>query len=185
MLSHIFSPPNTVSLLRLLIAPVAIWLAITGRDIAFLIAIALSIFTDLLDGFLARWLNQITPLGSLLDSWGDFTIYSTMAIGAFLLWPDQVYRHSLPLLTVILSFTLPTLIGLIKFHGLTSYHTWSVKLAVGSTVISYFLLFTHTASWPMACAAVLCLLAALEETAITLTLKEKRADVRSLLHAMR
>ena len=180
----LFSPPNLVSMLRLLMAPVLLWLALEQHPTLYLVATAFTVFTDVLDGFLARILNRITALGSLLDSWGDFTIYSTMAICAWILWPQKVIEYRYACLAIVLSFTLPTLIGLIKFKSLTSYHTWSVKVAVAATIISYILLFSDVLSWPFFIAALLCVIAALEETAITLVLKHKRPDVRSLWRAI-
>lgn len=181
---ELFTAPNLVSLLRLLLAPLALVFAIVDQPTVFLAIIALSICTDLADGFLARMLNQITALGSKLDSWGDFCVYSTMAVSALILWPQTVYAFALPCLTIVLSFTLPTLVGILKYRALTSYHTWSVKLAVAATIISYFLLFTGTIEWPFFLAAALCAAAALEETAITVLLPENTADVRSLFAAL-
>lgn len=181
---ELISPPNVVSMLRLLIAPLALWLAVIGREYLFLLLIAFSVFTDLLDGLLARWLNKISALGALLDSWGDFTIYSTMAASAFILWPETVVRHRYACLAIVLSFTVPILVGLIKYRSLTSYHTWSVKIAVATTMIGYFLLFSDTLAWPFTIAALVCVAAALEETLITLALPRNHADIRSLRQAL-
>lgn len=180
----LFSPPNLVSMLRLLMAPVLLWLAMEQHPTLYLLAIVFTVFTDVLDGFLARILNRITALGSLLDSWGDFTVYSMMAICAWILWPQKVIEYRYACLAIVLSFTLPTLIGLVKFRSLASYHTWSVKIAVAATIISYILLFADLVDWPFIVAAMLCVVAALEETAITLVLKHKRPDVRSLWLAL-
>lgn len=181
---NLFNIPNVVSMLRLLTAPIALLLAVRHREYLYLAAIALSVFTDLLDGFLARRLNHITALGARLDSWGDFTVYSTMAVSAFILWPETVIRHRDACLAIVLSFTVPTLIGLIKFKSLTSYHTWSVKLAVGVTILGYGSLFTGLLNWPFTLAAVLCVVAAVEETLITVILDHNLPDVRSAWQAV-
>ncbi len=144
-----------------------------------------AVFTDVLDGFLARILHQITPLGSRLDSWGDFIIYATMAICAWVLWPDIILREKLYFIIIVLSFTLPVFISLIKFHSISSYHTWSVKLAVAITVISYVLLFTDLMTWPFRIAALFCLYAAIEEIAITLLIQQKMVDIRTVWQALR
>lgn len=180
----LFSAPNIVSLLRLLMAPVLFILAFQQHTTLYFIAIGFTVFTDLLDGFLARALNQITVLGSQLDSWGDFTIYTTLALCAWLVWPEIVLEYRYACLTIVLSFTLPALVGLIKYKGLTSYHTWSVKLAVGMTVISYILLFANIVGWPFVLAAIACAVAALEETMITLILDNKRPDIRTVWQAV-
>jgi len=180
----IYNWPNLVSLIRVLLAPVLLFLAFTHQPIAFILMLLVSEFTDVLDGFLARYLNQITPLGAKLDSWGDFFVYSTMAVSAWILWPDIAAREWLSISIIIVSFTFPVLIGLLKFGSLTSYHTWSVKLAVAVTVVGYILLFTDILTWPFQLAAFLCLLAAIEEVTITVLLPHPQADIRSLWQAL-
>jgi cardiolipin synthase len=182
---EIYNWPNLVSLLRLLMAPLLIWLAMHGHPVWFLAAVLFSAFTDVLDGFLARLLNQITELGSHLDSWGDFFIYSCMAAGAWLLWPDIVLREKLAFIIIVASFTLPVALGLMKFRTLTSYHTWAVKLAVVVTFIGYVMLFADMHNWPFRLAAAVCAYASIEEIAITLLVRQPRVDVRSLRHALK
>lgn len=181
----IYNLPNLVSVIRLIMAPVLLSLAIMQQADWFLWLLVFTVFTDVLDGFLARTLNQITEMGSHLDSWGDFAVYSVMAIAALLLWSDIVLREKISFIIIVSSFTVPVLIGLIKFHVITSYHTWSVKLAVGTTVIAYVLLFSELASWPFKLAAFVCTYAAIEEILISLVLKHEQVDVRTLWHAIR
>ena len=181
----IVNMPNLVSFIRILMAPVLFYFALTQQPYWFIGVLLFAEFTDVLDGFLARTLNQITEMGSHLDSWGDFIIYSTIAICAWILWPDILQRESLYFIIIVLSFTLPALIGFIKFQRFTSYHTWSVKLAVVVTVLAYILLFTGLLDWPFRVAAVLCLYAAIEEIAITLLIHQEHVDVRTVWQAIK
>ena len=182
---EIINLPNLVSFIRILMAPVLFYYALTQQPYWFIGVLLFAEFTDVLDGFLARTLNQITEMGSRLDSWGDFVIYSTMAICAWILWPDILQRESLYFIIIVLSFILPALIGFIKFQRFTSYHTWSVKLAVVITVISYVLLFTGLLDWPFRVAALFCLYAAIEEIAITLLIHHEHVDVRTVWQAVK
>ncbi len=166
-------------------APVLFYFALTQQPYWFIGVLLFAEFTDVLDGFLARTLNQITEMGSRLDSWGDFVIYSTMAVCAWILWPDILQDESLSFIIIVLSFTLPALIGYIKFQRFTSYHTWSVKLAVVITVISYILLFSGLLDWPFRVAALFCLYAAIEEIAITLLIHHEHVDVRTVWQAVK
>ena len=183
--SDIYNLPNAVSFIRILMAPVLFYFALTQQPLWFIGALLFAEFTDVLDGFLARALNQITEMGSRLDSWGDFVIYSTMAICAWILWPDIIQREIISFTIIVLSFTLPALTGFIKFHKFTSYHTWSVKVAVVVTVVSYILLFSGLVDWPFRVAAVFCLYAAIEEIAITLLIHHEHVDVRTLWQALK
>ncbi len=166
-------------------APVLVYFAINQMEAWFLGVLLFSGFTDILDGFLARTLNQITALGAHLDSWGDFAIYSTMAICAWILWPGIVEREMLYFAMIIASFSIPVAIGLIKFRGLTSYHTWSVKVAVAVTFIGYVLLFAELAQWPFVLASLACVYAGIEEILITLTMNRERVNVSSIWAAMK
>lgn len=180
----IYNWPNLVSFIRVLLAPVLLVLAINQQSMWFVLVVVFSEFTDVLDGYLARRLNQITALGSHLDSWGDFLIYSVLAISAWLMWPDIVRREAVYFLLIVISFTLPVLVGLVKFGTLTSYHTWGVKLAVAITVIAYLLLFMQWLDWPLRFAAIFCLLAAVEQIAITLVMTQQHEDVRTIWQAL-
>ena len=177
--------PNLVSSIRILIAPVLFMFAFLGMEYWFLGALIFFGFTDVLDGFLARKLNMITPLGAHLDSWGDFTIYSTMAICAWILWPEITQRELLYYALLLFSFLLPTLVGLVKFGKLTGYHTWSVKIAVLVTFVGYVALYAEIASWPFMLASFLAVYAGIEEILITFILHEERTDVRSIFAALR
>jgi cardiolipin synthase len=182
---QIVNLPNLISLIRILMAPVLIYFAITQQPYWFIGVLLFAEFTDVLDGFLARTLNQMSELGSHLDSLGDFIIYTTIAFCAWLLWPEILLREQVYFIIVVLSFTLPALIGFIKFHRFTSYHTWSVKLAVAVTVAGYILLFTGLLDWPFRIAALFCLYAAIEEIAITLLIPHEQADIRSVWQVLK
>lgn len=182
---QIVNLPNLVSFIRILLAPGLFYFAFTQQPYWFIGLFLFAEFTDVLDGFLARTLNQITKMGSHLDSWGDFVIYTTIAICAWILWPDILQREIVYFIIIVISFTLPALIGVIKFHAFTSYHTWSVKVAVAVTVIGYILLFTGLLDWPFRMAAFICLYAAIEEIAITLLIHHERVDVRTVWQALR
>ncbi|PCJ88955.1 MAG: CDP-alcohol phosphatidyltransferase [Thiotrichaceae bacterium] len=183
--NDIVNIPNSVSFLRILMAPLLFYFAFTQQPHWFIGVLLFAEFTDVLDGFLARKLQQITDMGSHLDSWGDFIIYSTIAVCAWILWPDILQREIVYFTFIVLSFTLPALIGFIKFRRFTSYHTWSVKFAVVITVTGYILLFTGLSEWPFRVAALFCLYAAAEEIAITLLIRREHVDVRSLLQALK
>jgi CDP-diacylglycerol--glycerol-3-phosphate 3-phosphatidyltransferase len=182
---EIYNLPNLVSFIRILLAPVLFYFAFNQEPVWFLAALMFSGFTDVLDGFLARTLHQVTTLGSRLDSWGDFTIYTTMAICAWILWPDIVAEELISYVVIVISITSPVIVGLLKFRTITSYHTWTVKVAVVVTFVGYILLFAGWLDWPFRVAAVFCAVAALEEIAITLLIHHEHVDVRTVWAALK
>lgn len=177
--------PNLLSGLRLGSAPLLLLLAVAGQHQAFLWLLALAFLTDAVDGILARSMGQTSRLGAQLDSWADVATYAVTAIALLLLWPTLVRDEWPAIAGVVLSFTLPALAGLLRFRRFTSYHTLLVKTAVIATVIGLFVMLLGISVWPFRLAAVLAVLAALEELAITAVLREERSDVVSIWHVLR
>ncbi|WP_344315734.1 CDP-alcohol phosphatidyltransferase family protein [Agromyces allii] len=63
--------PNLLSMLRLLLVPFFLWAVVVGEYVTALVVLVAASLTDLLDGYLARRLDQITRLGQLLDPAAD------------------------------------------------------------------------------------------------------------------
>ena len=57
------SIPNMLSILRLLLVQVFLWLVFVDQFLFAFLVLMFAIFTDWLDGFIARKFNQITSLG--------------------------------------------------------------------------------------------------------------------------
>ncbi len=184
-LQALLTIPNLLTCFRFVSAPVLLYLAWYGYGNTFLLLLAITFLSDVLDGIAARMLDQESEFGALLDSWADLLIYFTIAVSAWWLWPDIVYREKVYFLMTISSFLLPVVVGIIKFHAFTSYHTWMVKFAVAVMGLSFFLLFLFDFSLPFRVAAFICLLAAIEEIAITCYFPRLHSNVRSLWHVMR
>lgn len=66
-----FTPSNLLTLLRILVTPVIVWAIVMGYlTLAFWLFMAGAV-SDLLDGYLARWLHEQTHLGAMLDPIAD------------------------------------------------------------------------------------------------------------------
>lgn len=172
--------PNLLTGFRFVAAPGLLWLAWQGHGIAFMILLAIAFLTDLLDGLAARLTGQVTQFGATLDSWADVITCLTIAIGCWWLWPDVVRREQIYVGLIVASSLLPAFAGFSKFGRFTSYHTWAVKLAVASMGLTLYVLFLGGPAWPFRVAAVICMLAAIEEIALTLLLSEPESNVRSV-----
>jgi CDP-diacylglycerol--glycerol-3-phosphate 3-phosphatidyltransferase len=69
---RVWTLPNALSVLRLLGVPLFLWLLLGPEADGWAVAILMvSGFTDWLDGKLARWLDQSSKLGALLDPAAD------------------------------------------------------------------------------------------------------------------
>jgi cardiolipin synthase (CMP-forming) len=86
--SRVLTVPNLLSFFRLALVPVFIALIVTGQDMLALITLVVTSFTDFLDGYLARKLNQVSRLGQLLDPAADRLYIFAALIG--LAWRDLI-----------------------------------------------------------------------------------------------
>ena len=68
----IFTIPNLLSMVRILLLPVFVWLYSVKKEyMAAFVVLLLSGVTDLLDGFIARRFHMISVLGKMLDPIAD------------------------------------------------------------------------------------------------------------------
>lgn len=102
--------PNALSALRLLGVPVFFWLIVgPENDGLALIILIVSSFTDWLDGFLARKLNQFSRLGELLDPLAD-RLYVVAALAALCI------RDLLPIWIVVALILRDALMSLLLIY---------------------------------------------------------------------
>ena len=176
---------NLLTGFRFVAAPVLLWLAWHNHGIAFMIVLAFAFCTDLLDGFVARLMGQVSQFGAMLDSCADVITYLTIAISCWWLWPAIVQQESVFVGLIVASCLLPAFAGFGKFGRFTSYHTWAVKVAAAAMGLSLYILFLGGPDWPFRIAAIICILAALEEVALTFLLPEPESNVRSVLDVLK
>lgn len=104
------SIPNMLSILRLLLVPVFLFLLVSDEFLWALVVLAFASFTDWLDGQIARRFNQETSLGKILDPSADRLFIFATLIGLTLngnipAW----FAIVIVLRDVLLLFGLPTL----------------------------------------------------------------------------
>jgi len=86
--------PNMITVIRILLVPVFLivfWAAGPHRVLWGMLILAVAGITDVIDGYLARKLHMVTPLGKILDPLADkLMVISVMTslfmIGRFPLW---------------------------------------------------------------------------------------------------
>ncbi len=175
--------PNVVTCIRIVGSPGLVVLAMFGQ-LAGLGALAVAlVFTEWLDGFLARALHQESATGARLDTVADAVFYSSLLVAVAALNPQLVLTEIGWIIVAIGSYLLSWLASWVKFHRLPSYHTWAAKgvwVPVGIGIVCLALEWT---AWPFRIAMTCVGLANLEAVAITVVLKQCRVDVRSIMHA--
>lgn len=88
--------PNLLSVLRIVLVPIFVYLFFTDRTAAAVAVFAFSGITDVLDGYIARKYNYISDLGKILDPFADkltqFTAFICLYISSLVpLWMPAVY----------------------------------------------------------------------------------------------
>ena len=80
--SHVWTLPNLISMGRLAGVPLFLWLVLGPEaDVWALVVLMVSGFTDWLDGYLARKLDQASRLGEILDPVADRLYILAAVIG--------------------------------------------------------------------------------------------------------
>lgn len=104
---QIWTIPNALSVLRLLGVPLFLWLLLGPHANGWaLLILALSGFTDWLDGVLARKLNQMSRFGALLDPLADRLYILATLLGL-------VLRHIIPLWLAIVIVGRDVVVGVV------------------------------------------------------------------------
>lgn len=83
-LKKVFTIPNAISFLRILLVPFIVWAFLEGQMVVVLILVALSGITDKFDGTIARKMNQVSDLGKLLDPVADKLTQIVLAVLMFI-----------------------------------------------------------------------------------------------------
>ena len=108
--------PNSISLIRLLLIPVFLWTSFNDLLTLSCLIIFIASFTDWLDGFAARKLNQFTRLGQLLDPISDRLYIIALLIVIYFFNLANVYILGF---IVLRELILSVLMVYLKTRGLT------------------------------------------------------------------
>jgi phosphatidylglycerophosphate synthase len=121
--------PNQLTALRLALLPV-LWLFAWLQWPAYIGGGVLFCFiTDVMDGYLARWLNQTSALGAKFDSLADNLLLPSTLIWLWMFRP-AIYTDNLLLCSIsIIVYFASMLLGGIKFKQFGNLHLYSSKAA--------------------------------------------------------
>ena len=182
MYERLYYIVNAITVYRLATAPLLIFLALDHQPGPFKWLLAVSFFTDAIDGYLSRLYKVTSITGSRLDSLADdFTIVAAIT-GLFIFKPGFI-RHELVLIGVLLGlFILQTGLALIRYRKMTSFHTYLAKTA--AIMQGIFLLLMFFLDEPpyviFYIAAIITMLDLTEEIVLVLILPHWQTDVKGL-----
>jgi len=173
--------PNTLSLYRLVVFPFILWLIITGRQDLFAIFIAISLFTDFLDGIIARVFNMQTKIGARLDSWADTGTFICSFLAIWFFKWNFIKPYEWMWWMFFSAWFLSYIVVLVKFRGLIGLHTYLFKITgylQGAFIVCLFLIDFY--AWLFYIALGVGTLACLEEIAIIFILDKPMVNVKGL-----
>lgn len=132
---------NGITIYRIAAAPFVIVLALAGQAEWFKWLLAVSFFTDAVDGILARTFKVVSVAGARLDSVGDdLTVIAGIA-GMVVFKPDFLTQHILSVGLLLSLFAIQTIFAFLKYGRMTSFHTYAAKVAAVAQAVFLLSLF--------------------------------------------
>ena len=132
---------NGITLYRVIAAPFLVFLIIDHRLDWFKWLLAISFFTDSIDGYLARRYKVVSVFGSRMDSIGDDLTIAAAVAGVIVLKPEFLKHEIIFVIILIALFTIQTILALIRYGKISSCHTYAAKLSAILQGVFLLLLF--------------------------------------------
>lgn len=178
---------NGITWVRVIAFPFLLLLIYFDRQDIFKWVLGLCFFTDLIDGVLARKLKVASVFGTRLDSIGDDLTILAGVLGVWFFKQEFLYEQRWTIGTMLVLFLVQTIMALLRYGRITSFHTFLAKLAaLLQGVFLLLLFFTQSPFYPLFyLAALVTVLELLEEIVLVVMLKEWRANVRGIFWVRR
>lgn len=130
--------PNLLSLLRLLMIPLFVWLYLNGYDGWTAAVLLLSGATDVVDGYIARHFDQVSDFGKAFDPVADKLTQTAMLLCLTTRHPVML----VPLILLILKEAFAAICGIIVIRraGEVNGAEWHGKV---STMLLYGMMILH------------------------------------------
>lgn len=173
---------NGVTFYRTLSAPLLIFLIIYHQMDWFKWLLAVSFFTDAIDGYLARRFKVTSIAGAKLDSIGDDLTVLSGIIGMIVFKPDFLKQQIFLLILLFSLFALQAVLAFLKFGKMTSFHTYAAKIAaILQGVFLILLFFLPNSLYELFYAAIfVTAFELIEEIIITFWLPKWKTNVKGL-----
>jgi CDP-diacylglycerol--glycerol-3-phosphate 3-phosphatidyltransferase len=138
---RIFNLPNSLSFLRIILIPWFLYYFHTGHLKTAMVIMIVAVLTDWFDGQTARWTNEVSEMGKILDPLADKLCLASVAVYFLLI-------GELPLWFVLFAVIRDIMIfigaGYVKFrHSVVTTSLWPGKWAVGFVSMMFIVMV-----WP-------------------------------------
>lgn len=173
---------NGISIYRIIAALILVYLILVKDINWFKWLLAISFFTDMIDGYMARRYKVTSIIGSRLDSIGDDMTIGAAMVGLILLKTDFIRQEKVLLFLLFGMYVVQNAAAIIKYRKTTVFHTYSAKagaLFQGLFLILIFFLDTP----PMIlfyAGLIVTAINLIEETIMIILLPKWKTDVKGL-----
>ena len=136
---NIFTIPNILSMFRIALIPVIIWLyCVKGNYSLTAVVLIISGITDAVDGYIARHFNMISDIGKALDPIADKLTQISMLYCLTTKFPLMLIPFGLLIIKEVIS----AILGIIMIHSTKNVHSavWHGKI---STILLYSMMTLH------------------------------------------
>ncbi len=173
---------NSITIYRIATAPLLLFLLWRHEVEWFKWLLAVSFFTDAIDGFIARKYKVTSIAGARLDSIGDDLTVLAAILGMVVLKWEFVLKEKVILLILCGLFIIQLVVALVRYGKQSAFHTVLAKIAAvlqGLFLLSLFFL-------PEPLYILFYLMAGMtgmdivEEIVLVVLLREWRSDVKGL-----
>lgn len=173
---------NGITMYRLLVAPVLVFLIFNNNLDLFKWMLAISFFTDLIDGVLARMFRITSVFGSKLDSIADDLTIVAAIIGVFVFKARFIYDNRVIFIILFILFLFQTVFALIKYHKISSFHTYLAKVAaiLQGTFLVLLFFFPEPLYFLFYAAAIVTALDLIEEIILVIIIPKWEANVKGI-----
>ncbi len=176
-----FTLPNGLTLYRIVVFPLILYFALSGKEVLYAAFFVFSLLTDVADGYFARRYNLETELGARLDSIADDLSYLLAFTGIYVFKWDDFRPHAVSFLIYVGFLVATVVVSLIRFRGFPSFHLYTTKIGGYIEGIFFICLFTVGFITPFYYVMIVWgILGAVEHIIIQLILPEMRSNVKGL-----
>src|SRR5690554_1274923 len=183
---NVLNVPNILSLYRLLVFPVILYMALTGNEKWFVILICISLVSDILDGNIARLFKLQTNFGAALDNLADVFTFAMALLGLFVFKWTEIQPHSWFLFLFLAIFVLSYIVGFFRFGKIPGLHLYGAVTAGYVQGIFFFILFVFGFyPWLYYFSVGLGIVAYIEKILVLLRLDDIRIGVKGLYWLMK
>jgi CDP-diacylglycerol--glycerol-3-phosphate 3-phosphatidyltransferase len=178
---------NSITMYRLVSAPILLVLAWLGYHDLFKWLIMFSFFTDAIDGPISRKYKVTSVFGSRLDSVADDATVIVSTVALWFINPQFIEEHWKGIALVVGVLAIQITAALVAYKKVTSFHTYLAKAAAVVQALFFFMILFEIPGYVTAfyAAVGITIVQLIEEIIMIIILPTWKADIKGLYWALK